>query len=66
MTIALKKVFSDISKLPISQQNAIAELLIEELAWKESFENSQNELEMLAKEASVEYKSGKTKPLNLE
>lgn len=66
MTNALKKVFSKLDKLPVAQQNAIAGLLNEELAWQKSFEYSQDELLLLASEAVVEYKKGKTQALNLK
>jgi len=66
MTTALKKVFSKLSKMPAAQQNAIASLLNEELEWKRSFDNSQEELLNLAAEAVAEYKKGKTKTLNLK
>ncbi|MGZ3862081.1 MAG: hypothetical protein ACXVPN_06470 [Bacteroidia bacterium] len=66
MTTALKKVFSKLDKMPMAQQNAIASLLNEELAWQQSFENSQDELLSLASEALTEYKKGKTKVLNLK
>ncbi|HXB39321.1 MAG TPA: hypothetical protein VNZ49_02195 [Bacteroidia bacterium] len=66
MTNALKKVFSKLDKLPVAQQNAIASLLSEELTWQKSFENSQDELLLLASEAVVEYKKGKTQALNLK
>lgn len=66
MTTALKKIISKLDKMSVSEQNAIALLLSEELSWKKSFENSQNELQSLAEEALIEYKKGKTKPLNLK
>lgn len=66
MTTALKKIISKLDKMPIAEQNAIAMLLNEELAWKKSFDNSQSELQSLAAEALTEYKKGKTKPLNLK
>lgn len=66
MTTALKKVLSKLDKMPVSEQNAIALLLSEELSWKKSFENSQSQINSLAAEALAEYKKGKTKPLNLK
>ena len=66
MTTALKKLITKLDKMPISEQNAIATLLNEELSWKKSFDNSHNKLQSLASEALVEYKKGKTKPLNLK
>ena len=66
MTTALKKVIAQLDKMPISDQNAIALLLNEELAWKKSFDNSQNGLQSLAAEAIAEYKKGKTQTLKLK
>jgi len=66
MTVALKKVFEKLNTLPASEQNAIASLLNEELRWKKSFDASQNQLSNLAAEALVEYKKGKTKPMDLK
>jgi len=66
MTTSLKKVIEQIKKMPVVEQNAIAALLNEELAWKKSFEGSANELQSMAAEALAEYKKGKTKRLNLK
>lgn len=66
MTTALKKILTKLDKMPVSEQNAIATLLNQELSWKKSFDNSQNELQALASEALTEYKKGKTKSLNLK
>ena len=66
MTTALKKVIAKLDKMPVAEQNAIALLLNEELAWEKSFESSQDELQFLAAEALVEYKKGKTSLLNLK
>jgi hypothetical protein len=66
MITALKKVIAKLDKMPVAEQNAIALLLNEELAWKKSFDNSKDELQFLAAEALVEYKKGKTLPLNLK
>jgi hypothetical protein len=66
MTIALKKVMARIHKMSVSEQNAIAALLTEELAWEKSYSKSQDELEFLASEAIVEYKKGKTRVLKLK
>ena len=66
MTTSLKKVIDGLNKLPSAEQNAIAELLTEELTWKSSFENSQDLLVSLAAEAQAEYNAKKTKPLKLK
>ena len=66
MTTALKNIFSRINSLPVKEQNAIANLLKEELAWQKSYDKSQKKLANLAAEAVGEYSKGKTSPLNLE
>lgn len=66
MTVALKNIIAKINQMPIAEQNAIASLLNDELSWKKSFKDSQNELLSLASEALVEYKKGKTRPLDLK
>jgi hypothetical protein len=66
MTTALKNIFIKLSKMPTAEQNAIAALLKEELAWEKSFSRSQEQLSNLAAEALEEYKKGKTQPLKLK
>lgn len=61
MTTALKNIVSKINHLPAKEQNAIAQLLADELAWQKSYKNSQPELATLAAEAVAEYKKGKTR-----
>lgn len=67
MTQLLEKALSEVAKLPASEQDAVAALVIEELAsekrWSSSFANSQDLLAKLAEEAVAEYASGQTKPL---
>lgn len=67
MTQLFEKAVEEISKLSRTEQDSIAAVILEELSdekkWKESFHSSQKGLELLAKEALVEYKSGLTKPL---
>lgn len=65
MTTALKNIISKLDKMPAAEQNAIAELLKVELNWEKSFENSESQLQQLAEEAIVEYKKGKTRPMDL-
>jgi hypothetical protein len=65
MTVALKKIISRLTRLPAREQNAIAGLLEEEVAWQKSFSKSQKQLETLAFEALNEYKKGKTQSLSL-
>jgi hypothetical protein len=67
MTRLLEKALEEVAKLPASEQDAVAAILLEELAseqrWAESFANSQGQLAKLAEEAIAEYKAGRTKPL---
>ncbi|MGH8767376.1 MAG: hypothetical protein ACREVT_04240 [Burkholderiales bacterium] len=67
MTKLLEKVLSEASKLPPSEQDALAAILLNELAseerWTASFAKSQDVLERLAEEALTEYGAGLTKPL---
>ena len=67
MTLLLEKALSEIAKLPASEQDALAAILLDELAseqrWLESFAKSQDALAKLADEALVEHASGQTKPL---
>jgi len=69
MTTLLKKAFDEVSKLPQSEQEAIAALILDEIAseqkWDELFAKSQDKLSQLADEALKEFKNGKTKPLDL-
>lgn len=69
MTKLLEKAFAAVSNLPEKEQDAIAAMILEELAdeerWAQSFAASQRQLSILAKEALEEYHSGKTKPLDL-
>jgi hypothetical protein len=65
MTRLLEKAFKEASKLPEEDQDALAEMLLNDLAseerWTEAFAISQDKLVFLAKEALTEFKQGKTK-----
>ncbi len=69
MTKLLEKAVSAVSNLPEEEQDAIAAIILEELAdeerWAQSFAASQRQLSILAKEALEEYHSGRTTPLTL-
>jgi hypothetical protein len=68
MTKHLAEAFAKVSKLPDDEQDALAAILLEELAserrWTEAFAKSQDVLSRLADEALIEFKEGKTKPLD--
>lgn len=67
MTHLLEKALNEVAKLPASEQDAVAVIVLEELAsekrWSESFARSQDALAKLAGEALAEYAAGRTKPL---
>ena len=67
MTQLLEKALSEVSKLPDAEQDAVAAILLQELAserrWSETFANSQDLLAKLAEKALAEHAAGRTKPL---
>ena len=67
MTQLLEKALKEATKLSASEQDALATILLEELAseqrWKESFAKSHDLLARLADEALTEDAAGHTKPL---
>ena len=67
MTQLLEKALSQVAKLTPSEQDALAAVLLEELAseqkWVDLFAKSQGTLERLADEALAEHRAGKTQPL---
>ncbi len=64
MTTLLQQAFSQAATLPPTEQDALATLLLEEMAdeqrWEKSFAQSQNTLAKLAQEALAEFAAGKT------
>ena len=68
MTPALASAVAETMKLPPAEQDALAAILLEEIAserrWSQSFARSERVLESLASEALAEFRAGKTKPLD--
>lgn len=68
MTVLLEKAFKEASKLPKKEQDALARWIIEELKaerqWEVLFDDSQDELSKLAREARSEYTQDRTYPLD--
>lgn len=66
MTKLLEKALEEVAKLPASEQDAVAAILLEELAseqrWAASLAKSQDKMAKLAEEALAEYDAGRTKP----
>ncbi len=67
MTKLLERAFSEVSKLPEQNQDAIAEAVLAEVVfaqrWRKLFSSSQNFLAGLAEETLVEHHAGKTQQL---
>lgn len=67
MTKLMDKAISEVAKLPETEQDALAAILLEELAserrWSETFGRSQDALARLAEEAIAEHAAGRTQPL---
>ena len=63
MVKELKNAIEKAERLSEADQQALAQLILSEIEWENSFEDSQEKLSSLAKEALQEYKKGKSKPL---
>jgi hypothetical protein len=67
MTELLEKAFAKASKLSPDEQDFLAQILLNDLAseelWEQSFAQSQDKLAQLADEALAEYQRGETRPL---
>jgi hypothetical protein len=63
----MTKLLEKVAKLPPSEQDALASIVLQELEleqrWTASFARSQEKLASLAEEALAEFNAGKTKPL---
>jgi hypothetical protein len=68
MTQLVEKAFAAIARLPEAEQDAIAAIILEELAseerWQAALGASPDALGKLADEALAEYRAGKTQPLD--
>ncbi len=65
MVSELKNAVKKADQLSSKDQKAVANIILDELAWNQSFSFSQPQLSKLAEEALVEYKKGATKSLEL-
>ena len=67
MTELLERAFAEASKLSPEEQDFLAQILLDDLAseelWEQSFARSQDELARLGEEALAEHRRGETKPL---
>ena len=69
-TQLLKQAFAEAAKLPDRDQDALAALVMEELAsekkWDDAFADSQDLLAQMAKQALAEHQAGKTLRLDVD
>ena len=70
MTKLLEEAFAEASKLPEQDQDALAAVILEELAserrWDQAFADSADLLAKLADQALAEHQAGKTQMLDPE
>jgi hypothetical protein len=70
VTKLLKKAFERASRLPETDQDALAVILLEEMEdekrWQEAFRRGEAKLAELAEEARAEYRAGRTTPLDFD
>jgi hypothetical protein len=70
MTKLLEEAFAEASKLPEQEQDALAAIILEELAserrWDQAFADSADLLAQLADQALAEHRAGKTHVLDPE
>ncbi len=68
MTKLLEQAFAEVSKLPEKDQDAMAAIIMEELAserrWDELFAKSPEKLEKMAMAALRDFREGRTEPLD--
>ena len=68
MTELLEKAFAEASRLSEEDQNALAAMLLKDLAaeelWDGALADSQDKLAALAREALAEFGRGETRPLD--
>jgi hypothetical protein len=70
MTELLRKAFEEASRLPATEQDALASVLLQELEderrWDGALETTPDQLARLADEALAEFRAGRTGPLDID
>ena len=70
MTQLLEEAIARVQQLPASEQDAIAQLIFDELAdeqqWDQAFSSSQGVLSRIAAKVRRDIQGGKTKPLGMD
>ena len=70
MTQLLKKVLSEVQKLPPEKQDAIAAVILEELEdtqlWDKTFSESEDKLSQLAQKVRTDIKAGRIRKMGID
>lgn len=70
MTQLLEAAIAELQKLPAPQQDAMAQVILDELAdeqhWDRQFEQSQDALARLAAKVRSDIRDGKTRPIGID
>jgi aspartate/glutamate racemase len=70
VTQLLEKALAEIHKLSESQQDALASMILEELAderlWEESFARSQDQMAKLAEKARQDIRAGRVRNIGID
>lgn len=61
----LKKAIEKIESLSEADQRHLADLILDEITWSQTFTKTSAKLSNLASEALEDYRTGKTKPLDI-
>ena len=70
MTQLLEEALAKLQQLPDSEQDAIASMILDELAdeqrWQHSFANSQDKLAKLAEKARADIRAGRVREIGMD
>ena len=64
MTRLLEKAIQKLKELPDTEQNRFATMVLDEITWKQLFEQTRDKLDVLGKQVLIEIKKGKFKKLD--
>ena len=70
MTRLLEQALSEVEKLPAHEQDAIAAIILEEIAderrWDEAFARSQDQLSHLAEKTRADIRAGRVRDMGMD
>ena len=64
MTKLLEQAIDQLKKMPEKEQDDVATMILDELTWEHSLDQSKDKLATLAKKALKEHADGKTSDIN--